>query len=127
MILAGMVGKCESDLICDMAEYYHVLDWRVLPVRLAATLASGLRDDSRVHMHLSGMKLPRDIMLAAASLDRLSVLVWAKTKDGERGINKPRSLLNMLLGSEKSDQYDAKETAEEFEAARKRILEGGKE
>ena len=122
-----MVGRCESELICDFAEYYHVLDWRVLPVRLAATLASGLREDSRVHMHLSGMKVPRDIMLAAASVDRLSMLLWAKTKDGERGRNRPKSLLSLLIGNEKSDQYDAKETVEEFEAARKRILEGGEE
>lgn len=125
MALASMVCECESDLICDMAEYYHILDWRALPLRLAATLAAGLRDDSRVRMHFAGMRLPRETILAAASLDRLSVLVWAKTKDGERGRNRPRSLVQMLLGTEKADQYDAKDTIEEFEAARKRILEGG--
>lgn len=42
-------------LICDLAETYHILDYRALPVPLLATLCSGLRDDSRIKMRLAGI------------------------------------------------------------------------
>ena len=58
--LSGLIASDEGKdkLICDFAQYYHVLDWRSLPVRLAATLAAGLPPDSRCMMHLAGQKLP---------------------------------------------------------------------
>ena len=40
MTLALLAGRCEDELICDMAETYHVLNWRELPLKTAAILAS---------------------------------------------------------------------------------------
>ncbi len=34
--------------MCDLAETYGVLDMDALPARLVATLAAGLREDSRI-------------------------------------------------------------------------------
>ena len=41
MSLAYMARLYPDMLVCDMAETYSVLDWRVLPATLAATLANG--------------------------------------------------------------------------------------
>ena len=39
MILAHMAAQYPEELTCDMAETYHVLDWRALGLPLAATAA----------------------------------------------------------------------------------------
>ena len=36
-----MAALAPDELVCDMAENYHVLDWRALGLPLAATLAGG--------------------------------------------------------------------------------------
>ena len=122
-----MISLDESALICDFAETYHILDYRALPLKLAAVLACGLRDDSRIKMKLAGMKLNPETMLQAAAVDRLSMLVWAKTKDAQRRKNAPKSILAEML-KDKTDQEDKVQpfnSIEEFEAARRRIIEGG--
>ena len=48
MVLARMIATDEDAMICDLAETYHVFDYRALPVKLLAVLCSGLRSDSRV-------------------------------------------------------------------------------
>ena len=62
----------------------------------------------------------------AAAVDRLSMLVWFKTEDGQKGRKRPESILAKLT-NEKQVERDFKvfETAEDFEAARQRILQGG--
>ena len=126
MIMASMVATDETALICDFAETYHILDYKGLPLRLAAALASGLRDGSRIKMAMSGATVESDTALLAAAVDRLSLLVWSKTKDAEKGRNKPKSMLAMLLKDDgPKDDLEKFDTAEEFEAARKRIIQGG--
>ena len=121
-----MVRTDETALICDLAETYHVLDWRALPLKTAAALSSGLRDDSRIKMKISGRTAPNDLILLAAAVDRLSFLVWAKTKDAEKGINRPESIAAKILGidKEKNSEYALFSTPEEFEEARRRAIEG---
>lgn len=126
MIMASMVATDETALICDFAETYHILDYKGLPLRLAAALASGLRDGSRIKMAMSGATIGSDTALLAAAVDRLSLLVWSKTKDAEKNRNKPKSMLAMLLKDDgPKDDLEKFDTAEEFEAARKRIIQGG--
>ena len=36
-----MAARFPEELVCDMAETYHVLNWRALGLPLAATLAAG--------------------------------------------------------------------------------------
>lgn len=127
MILAGMVRTDETALICDMAETYGITDWRALPLTTAAALSAGLREDSRIRMKISGAKTDRMTLLAAMIVDRLSLLVWSKTKDAEHGRNKPASLAAALMesGGEKPDEEcQAYQTAEEFQAAWKAAMEG---
>ncbi|MBR1709486.1 MAG: hypothetical protein IJ719_11760 [Clostridia bacterium] len=121
-----MIVTDESALICDLAETYHILDYRALPVKLLATLCVGLREDSRIKMKMSGAKITSEIALLAGAVDRLSMLVWAKTKDGQRGRNMPASIMSALLADKTPKDTDIKpmNSAEEFEAERRRILEG---
>lgn len=113
-------------MVCDLAEYYHVLDWRSLPLRTVAMLVAGLREDSRTMMQVSGQKIKLDSALMAASLDRLSMLLWARTKDGEKNRRRPKSILDTLTKEkDQKDQVVAFESAEDFMEARRRIIEGG--
>ena len=122
-----MIRLDESALICDFAETYHILDYRALPLQTAAVLASGLRDNSRIKMRIAEIEVSPETALMAAAVDRLSLLVWAKTKDAETGINRPESILAKITNRETKTDSDlqAFDTAEEFEAARQRIIQGG--
>ncbi len=122
-----MIRLDESALICDFAETYHILDYKALPLKTAAVLASGLRENSRIKMKIAETEIAPETALMAAAVDRLSLLVWAKTKDAETGSNRPESILAKLTKQETKTESDlqAFDTAEEFEAARQRILQGG--
>lgn len=113
-----MVSANREALICDFAETYGIYDFRALPVSTLATLAVGLRDDSRIKMHMHGAKISRLETLLAAAVDRLSMLWWAKTEDGQRNANRPKSMLSILSGDPvKTDSnIEAFETADEFES-----------
>ena len=115
-----MVRTDEDALICDLAETYHILNYKALPAMLVASLVVGLRDDSRIKMKISGAKAPTEIILLASAVDRLSMLVWAKTKDAEKGRNRPKSLLDIMYPKETNNT--TYKTGEEFEKARKELL-----
>lgn len=124
MALAGMIATDRDALVCDMAETYGVFDIQALPVSTLAVLAVGLRDNSRIKMRLSGAKVPQTDFLLAAAVDRLSMLLWAKTEDGRRNVNRPPSLVQILSGerrSEKSDGPVSFDSPVEFEAEWARI------
>ena len=125
MILAGMIRTDETALICDLAETYGILDYRALPLKTAAALSSGLRDDSRIKMKISGQTIRSDTALMAAAVDRLSLLVWSKTKDAAKNRNRPQSILQTLTGSrqeEKKKDYMVFRSAEDFEKARLKAI-----
>ena len=119
-----MISIDRTALICDLAETYGVLDYRALPVETLAALSVGLRENSRIKMKLSGAKVQLDFLLLAAAVDRLSLLVWSKTKDAEKGRNKPKSLVDVLNGKVKESNVMAFDTAEEWEEAKARIIGG---
>jgi hypothetical protein len=116
-----MLSADEDALICDLAETYGIFDYRALPARTLATLAVGLREDSRIKMHLIGAKIPRKDLLLAAIVDRLSLLVWFNTEDGRNGVNRPPSVLGSIFGNESADNVEAFETADAYEAEWARI------
>ena len=111
----------EDAFICDIAEYYHVYDYETFSVNYIATLLTGLREDSRTIMRLTGRKIPLSLMVEALSYDTLNLLFWAKTKDGNEGINRPKRLIDALLGTEKQDDIVSFESGEELLAAYKKI------
>lgn len=115
-----MVGLDEDALTCDFAEVYHVLDWRALPVKTAATLAMGLGPDSRIIRKLSGVPITMQTLLLATIADALHVLVWQKTKDGAKGHNRPILIAEKLL--EVQDDDPGFDTVEDFRKWRDSML-----
>jgi hypothetical protein len=113
-----MICEDEDSLICDLAETYGVFDYRGIPVKLLATLCCGLREDSRIKMKLSGLKIPVETLLLSTAVDKLSFLAWTKTKDAENGDNRPNSITAILLGHKSEKEIIAFDSAEEFELAK---------
>ena len=124
-----MIASGEDALICDMAETYGILNYRALPLPLAATLAAGLRDTSRSKMKLSGALAAPDTLLLAAATDWLATLVWMQSEDGRKRRNRPKAVLAALIGDEprSGGEVRAFDTAEEYQAERARILKEVKE
>lgn len=121
-----MITTDEDALICDLAEVYHIFDYRSLPPSVAATYACGLRENSRIRMKLRGDRLTLEQTLTAMMFDCLNWIRWSKTKDGSHNLNRPESVYTKLIG-DKGEREDCAsfDSAENYEAARERILKGG--
>ena len=109
-------------MVCDLAETYNIYNWREFPVLYIATLVCGLKEDSRIKMAFNGTKIPLDTTLRAAIFDRLSILCWLNSRDGQRGTNRPKSLLDEL--TEEKETVKGFSSVEDFEAARAKIIGG---
>lgn len=118
-----MISLDRNALFCDLAETYGILDWKTVPTATLAVLAVGLRGNSRIKMRLEERAVPVEQLLMAAVLDRLSVLVWFQTEDGEKGINRPKSMAAILLGDTQETGGDVQsfETTEKFEQQWQRV------
>lgn len=102
-------------MICDLAETYHMFNYREYSPLLVGTLLFGLRDDSRVKMFLSGQKISIDRILIAKAVDELTFQSWAQTKDAQKNKHRPKSVLRTLIGETKKEEYITFDTMEEFE------------
>lgn len=94
-----MIATDKDALICDMAETYKVFDLWALPVPMLATLAAGLRDDSRIKIKLSGARAATDTLLLASIADALNFLAWAKTKAAQTGQKPPQIVFERVYGN----------------------------
>lgn len=127
-----MLNTDESAFICDLAETYHIFDYKSLPLSRVAIFAIGLRENSRIKMKMNGEKYPIDTMLLANIADSLSLATWLKTKDAINGENRPKSIVASLLQIEEAEsksnsKVEVFETPEDFEKRWKEIIgKGGK-
>lgn len=110
----------EDALICDFAETYHILNIYELDVELAATLAVGLHDDSRIKMRASGNEVDSKTLLLARIADNTALNVYAKTQDAKHGRNRPKSIVAALLAGKDND-IKSFNSGEEFEREWRRI------
>ena len=117
------MAVCEDELICDLAETYHVIHYRELSPMLAAVLCFGLREDSRVKMKIGGTKITLTQTLLARMTDELAFQSWAKTKDGQKGRNRPESVLK-LLTTEPEEEVESFLTVDDFKKAWEKIAHG---
>lgn len=97
-----------------------MLDWRRLPLRLAATLAAGLGEDSRSRRALAGGVPPSQAILLATIADGVNTLIWMF--GFEKGAARPPSIRDKLLNigdepEEPESEYRGFDTAEELQAA----------
>lgn len=105
-------------LICDLAETYHILDYRSLPVNLVATLSAGLRDNSRIKLRAAESPVNLDTMILAVIADNLTMLRAGMDKKN-RG--KPFLFTEAIQGEKNKQKVRGFKTVAEFEAALKRI------
>lgn len=121
-----MITLDEDALICDLAETYQIYDYKQLPLNQVAVFAYGLRDDSRIKQMMSDQIVPLETTLLASIVDRLSLSLWLKTKDGQKGVNRPASIAELLTKNNKEEgderDYLVFESGEDFENYRKALL-----
>lgn len=128
MTLAWMIAIDENALACDLAETYHIFDFRQLPPDKVAVFAVGLKNDSRIKRKMRNDELDTETTLLAMIADRIGTVAWLNSADGAKGVNRPKSILEHLAGPKEQQAQDgvvAYESGEEFERAREAILRGG--
>lgn len=116
-----MLETDEDALICDLAETYHIYDYRSLPMLTVATFAIGLGRNSRIKMKMRGEDFTVSEMLLAKMSDDIRWLCWSRTKDAKRGINRPDPVLKKMLSIKKEEEkprtymiFDTMEAFDEF-------------
>ena len=95
-----MIALDEDALICDFAEFYHIYNIFDYPADYIATLAIGLRDNSRIKLKLLGLRVDINMLLLAHIADNTAINVYAKTKDAKSGKNRPTSFVNLFTKTE---------------------------
>lgn len=73
-----MIAIDEQALICDLAEFYGIFDYKKYPVNLIGTLAYGLRENSRIKLKLCDQPVNNDTLLLAHIADRLGAMITDK-------------------------------------------------
>lgn len=127
MTLAVMVAEDEDALICDFAETYHIYSYRALPLSLSAVLASGLREDSRIKKKISNNDNDASTLLLASIADSTRTIAWMLSEDGREGVNRPKSIYSAIVNKntdKKKKEAIVFDSPEDFEQARKEIIEG---
>lgn len=118
-----MLELDEGALICDLAETYNIYDYMSLPVPLVATLAAGLRENSRIKMKAANAPAGFDTLLLAVIADRIEAFRYGFTSDSSKGKNKPVSIVEAIYGGNESNKTGVASftTVEQFEAALTKI------
>ena len=122
-----MLRTDECALICDLAEVYHIYDYRSLPARRVATFAVGLRKDSRIKTKMRGDDLKgndlTDILIA-----NLFDLIYAFIMRGKSSFSMVGALLDELYQATAEEQgtgqYRSFNNADEYESERRKIIGG---
>lgn len=126
-----MISTDEDALECDLAETYHIYDYRELPPMRVALFAMGLSNDSRIKRAMSGMQVSLNTYLLAGITDYLSWIVWSKTKDAQKGTNRPQSIVDLINGKDKTEEeikeYIQFNSMEEFQALWDEIVNSSEE
>lgn len=117
MLSVGL-GRYEDLLVCDLAQYYGIHDYRSYEVKHIATLTSGLPDESRVMKQLTGNQYGIDTRLTALLVDLLQNYTWVRF--GKKG-SPPTSLYKIMSNTWKEEA--GFETVEAFETAKQAILD----
>lgn len=117
-----MIKIDENALICDLAETYHIYNYRQLPADLVAVFSVGLRENARIKMAMSGQKVSLETLLLASVADRVGILAWQNTEDGHKGRNAPKEFVSILTEEPKEREESVFKSGEDFENARARIL-----
>jgi len=117
--------KIDKDaLMCDLAETYKIYDLKQLPLTKVAVFSLGLKDDSRIKMKMRNQKFDLNQILLMSVADNLKLLLWSKTKDAQKGRNRP-VLWSSLFEEPKEKKEIVFNSGEDFEKERNRLLKKG--
>lgn len=116
MILANLLADSEAEIICDLAQTYHITDiWDRSP-DLIATLVIGLPEDSRLKKKYNNKRITLDQEILASILDGVALLIWLRSR---KGTKKPESIYKILTEEPKQqDEYMEFNSIEDYEAWR---------
>lgn len=118
MLLADLLNDSEELIICDLAQYYHILDYSQIKPNILATLVLGLPDDSRIMRKISGAKMSYKDSVLALIFDVLQIIAF--NQGHRKGAKRPESLYKKLTTEEKKkDELMTFDTPEQYEAWRK--------
>ncbi len=112
-----MIQTDEASFICDMAETYHIFDYKAIPFDLLVTLANGLRETSRIRCKMADIPIEMTTFFLVGIYDELKWIAWTKSEDAQHGRNCPDRILPKLLGVEEEKEIMSFATPEEFERA----------
>ena len=116
-----MLSIDRTAVICDLAETYQIFDYRRMPQRTVATLACGLKADSRIKTKMAGVKTsPPNSLLYALIVDELRAVRYGLMGDKK---SKPVFVTDLMANGLPEKETESFSTAEEFEAKRREILE----
>lgn len=110
-----MLAKDKDALVCDLAETYHIYDYKELPVKTLAVLASGLRENSRIMMSMRGYTYLAPELVLPQIYDILSVLVFNKE-------DRPPSMTSVMTGAAAEKTTKGFKSGADFEAERERLI-----
>lgn len=125
MVMATMIATDEDSLICDLAQYYHVFDYRSMAVEFVATLAAGLPEDSRIMRKLYNQNISKSELMLAAIYDDLNFYLYSMASNAKHGINRPASIVEKWLNITEQKENMAFDSVNSYEKAKQRILGGG--
>ena len=110
----------EAALICDLAETYHIYDYRSLPAKLVATLSAGLRENSRIKMRMAGAPASQETILLATIADRIELFRYGFSDQKK---DPPPLLVDILYGTAKqgADGVMSFDSVSDFEQTLARI------
>ena len=115
-----MLATDEEAVICDLAETYHIYDYRSFPVKYIATLCAGLRSDSRIFSKINGIKrhISQEFLLAVL-VDNLKIVRNLLMKDPPKHEEYYSDM--MLTEKKKEQKYKVFDSPEAFEAEWERL------
>lgn len=102
-----MLAHHKSELVCDLAEYYHIYDYRGVPAQMLGTLAVGLRDESRIGMIRRSEKADPETMMLARLYDLLVAVFSKKGAD-------IKSIAEQLTVVDKQSDYQCFKSGDDF-------------
>lgn len=107
-------------VICDLAETYHIYDYRALPVMTLAVLCCGLRDNSRIKMKMAGVTYIAPEFMLARCADALTLVLHYLT--AKKGDDAPSLFGDLMTKPVTRDNPKAYEAAKDiiFERVRNR-------
>lgn len=121
MGLAHMMTVDRTAVICDLAETYQIYDYRRLPARFVATLACGLKADSRIMTKMAGVKIsPPLLLLGALIVDELRAIRYGLMGDKK---HEPVFVTDIMSEGLPEKELQGFDTVAAYEEARRKILE----